>query len=187
MTGLARVNFHELVPEYDETDPEGYRAGMARFGPALGASQMGASLYELPPGQSICPYHYEYPEEEWLLVVAGRVTRAPSRRRGGARRGRHRLLPAGARRRAQGHVPRRRDGAGRHDLDEADAGDRRLPRQRQGRDLARRRPRPADDAPRHARVLRRRGRGEPVGRGFCRGPGPRRRSAARPCRARAAP
>ena len=61
VAGLRRVNFHELVPEYDDTDPEGYRAGMARFGPALGASQMGASLYELPPGQSICPYHYEYP------------------------------------------------------------------------------------------------------------------------------
>ena len=30
---------------------------------------MGGSLYELPPGQSICPYHYEYPEEEWLVVV----------------------------------------------------------------------------------------------------------------------
>ena len=47
--------------------------GMARFGPALGAAQMGASPYELPPGQSICPYHYEYPEEEWLVVLDGRV------------------------------------------------------------------------------------------------------------------
>ena len=74
MTGLRRVKLDELVPEYDDTDPEGYRAGMARFGPALGASQMGASLYELPPGQSICPYHYEYPEEEWLVVLEGRVT-----------------------------------------------------------------------------------------------------------------
>jgi uncharacterized cupin superfamily protein len=70
---LPRVNLDELVLQYDETDPEGYRAGMARFGPAIGASQMGATLYELPPGQSICPYHYEYPEEEWLMVVAGRV------------------------------------------------------------------------------------------------------------------
>jgi len=70
---LPRVNLHALVPTYDESDPEGYRAGMARFGPAIGASQMGASLYELPPGQSICPYHYEYPEEEWLVVLAGRV------------------------------------------------------------------------------------------------------------------
>ena len=47
---------------------------MSRFGPSIGAVQMGASLYELPPGQSICPYHYEYPREEWLVVLAGRVT-----------------------------------------------------------------------------------------------------------------
>ena len=74
MSALQRVNLGELVPEYDDTDPEGYRAGMARFGTAVGASQMGASLYELPPGQSVCPYHYEYPEEEWLFVLSGRVT-----------------------------------------------------------------------------------------------------------------
>jgi uncharacterized cupin superfamily protein len=73
MADLRRVNYSELVPEYDDTDPDGYRAGMARFGPALGAEKLGASLYELPPGQSICPYHYEYPDEEWLLVVGGRV------------------------------------------------------------------------------------------------------------------
>jgi len=45
---------------------------MARFGPRLEASQLGASVYELPPGQAICPYHYEYAEEEWLLVLEGR-------------------------------------------------------------------------------------------------------------------
>ncbi|MBA2295078.1 MAG: cupin domain-containing protein [Actinobacteria bacterium] len=74
MDGLRRINLFELVPEYDESDPEGYRVGATRLGPALGASQMGASLYDLPPGQSICPYHYEYPEEEWLVVLAGHVT-----------------------------------------------------------------------------------------------------------------
>ena len=42
---------------------------MDRFGPKIGATQLGGSVYELPPGQSICPYHYEYPEEEWLLVA----------------------------------------------------------------------------------------------------------------------
>ena len=31
-------------------------------------------MYELPPGQSICPYHYENAEEEWLIVLAGRPT-----------------------------------------------------------------------------------------------------------------
>lgn len=74
MSGLTGINLDELVPEYDDADPAGFRAGMSRFGPAIGASQMGASLYELPPGQSICPYHYEYPEEEWLVVLHGRVT-----------------------------------------------------------------------------------------------------------------
>jgi uncharacterized cupin superfamily protein len=71
---LARVNLEAVTPEYDETDPEGYRAGSSRLGPPIGATQLGASIYELPPGQSICPYHYEYPDEEWLLVLAGRVT-----------------------------------------------------------------------------------------------------------------
>jgi uncharacterized cupin superfamily protein len=32
------------------------------------------SVYELPPGEAIGPYHYEDPEEEWLLVVDGRPT-----------------------------------------------------------------------------------------------------------------
>ncbi len=44
---------------------------MYRFGAQLGAQQTGSSLYELAPGQALCPYHYEYGEEEWLLVVAG--------------------------------------------------------------------------------------------------------------------
>ncbi|MDQ3742512.1 MAG: cupin domain-containing protein [Actinomycetota bacterium] len=59
---------------YDDQDPEGFRAGMFRPGPGFGAKDSGATLYELPPGQAICPYHYEYGEEEWLLVVAGRPT-----------------------------------------------------------------------------------------------------------------
>ncbi len=45
---------------------------MFRFGPMVGATQTGATVYELPSGQSICPYHYEYGEEEWLLVLEGR-------------------------------------------------------------------------------------------------------------------
>jgi uncharacterized cupin superfamily protein len=57
---------------YDPEDPDGFRAGLFRFGPLVGAQKLGASLYELPPGQALCPYHYEYAEEEWLLVVSGR-------------------------------------------------------------------------------------------------------------------
>jgi uncharacterized cupin superfamily protein len=47
---------------------------MARLGPGLGAEQMGTSVYEIPPGQALCPYHYEYAEEEWLLVLEGKPT-----------------------------------------------------------------------------------------------------------------
>jgi uncharacterized cupin superfamily protein len=40
----------------------------------VGAASTGMSVYELPPGQAIGPYHYENPEEEWLLVLAGKPT-----------------------------------------------------------------------------------------------------------------
>jgi uncharacterized cupin superfamily protein len=40
----------------------------------LGAARTGLSIYELPPGQAVGPYHYEDPEEEWLLVVSGTPT-----------------------------------------------------------------------------------------------------------------
>ena len=64
---------------YDDTDPEGYHAGALKLGPLVGGSAVGASVYELPPGQALCPYHYEYGDEEWLLVLAGTPTlRRPS-------------------------------------------------------------------------------------------------------------
>jgi uncharacterized cupin superfamily protein len=71
-------NLHAATPEWDEADPEGYRCGMSRFGKQIGAATIGGSLYELPPAQSICPYHYEYGNEEWLIVLEGRpVLRHP--------------------------------------------------------------------------------------------------------------
>jgi uncharacterized cupin superfamily protein len=71
---LKRVNIADPAFSYDEAKPEGFRGGIFRFGRLLGAEQLGTSLYELPPGQAICPYHYEYGEEEWLLVLSGRPT-----------------------------------------------------------------------------------------------------------------
>jgi uncharacterized cupin superfamily protein len=71
---MPRLNLSAAAFTYDAEDPDGFRAGMARLGPGLGATATGASLYELPPGQALCPYHYEYGEEEWLLVVEGRPT-----------------------------------------------------------------------------------------------------------------
>ena len=71
---MHRVSFADpdLTLEVDPADPPGFRAAMARVGPQLGATQTGMSLYEIPPGEAICPYHYEHAEEEWLLVLSGR-------------------------------------------------------------------------------------------------------------------
>lgn len=53
--------------------PEG-RLDVAR---ALGSSDYEMFIYDLEPGRSSSPYHYEY-AEEWVLVVDGTVTlRAP--------------------------------------------------------------------------------------------------------------
>jgi len=71
---MKRVNIAEPEFDYDEADPDGYRAGLLRPGPGFGAEQTGTSVYDLPPGQAVCPYHYEYAEEEWLLVLDGRPT-----------------------------------------------------------------------------------------------------------------
>jgi uncharacterized cupin superfamily protein len=70
---MLKFNVFDAAFEYDDTDPEPYKAGMNRFGPAIGAARIGATVYELPPGQSLCPYHYES-EEEWVLVLQGQVT-----------------------------------------------------------------------------------------------------------------
>jgi uncharacterized cupin superfamily protein len=75
---MGKVNIANPEFDYDDEDPEGFRAGLFRFGKQLGAEKTGTSVYELPPGQQICPYHYEYPEEEWLIVLQGRpILRTP--------------------------------------------------------------------------------------------------------------
>ena len=74
-----RVNLFSAELAYDEGDPDGYVAGYLRFGESIGASMLGGTIYELGPGQSNCPYHYEYGNEEWLIVLDGTLTvRRPS-------------------------------------------------------------------------------------------------------------
>jgi uncharacterized cupin superfamily protein len=57
---------------YDADDPDGYRAGVAMVGREAGGSAQNVKVYEIPPGQSLCPYHYEF-EEEWLVVISGEL------------------------------------------------------------------------------------------------------------------
>jgi uncharacterized cupin superfamily protein len=71
---VRKLNVADPKFEYDGEDPDGFRAGLARLGKVLGAAESGISVYELPPGQAVCPYHYECGEEEWLLVLEGSPT-----------------------------------------------------------------------------------------------------------------
>jgi len=68
------ANVHGVEVEWDPSDPAGFAPGAARLGPRLGAAGIGLTVYELPPGQSICPYHYEVGCEEWLLCLTGEPT-----------------------------------------------------------------------------------------------------------------
>ena len=72
--GLQSVNVATYECKQFPSLPDGFRPEIARVGKLLGSARTGMSIYELPPGQAIGPYHYEDPEEEWLLVIAGRPT-----------------------------------------------------------------------------------------------------------------
>jgi uncharacterized cupin superfamily protein len=69
---MRRVNISNPDFQFDSDDPDGFRVGMFRLGKTVGAERTGTTVYELPPGELLCPYHYEYGEEEWLLVLHGR-------------------------------------------------------------------------------------------------------------------
>jgi uncharacterized cupin superfamily protein len=71
---LTDVNLFAVELTLDEGDPDGYHTAYGRIGPLVRSSRLGLSVYELPPGQSICPYHWEAGDEEWLIVLAGRPT-----------------------------------------------------------------------------------------------------------------
>jgi len=53
-------------------DHDGFRANRFRIGQRLGTERLGASVWEVEPGQAAYPYHLHLTEEELLLVLAGR-------------------------------------------------------------------------------------------------------------------
>lgn len=71
---VRRANLATITCDPRPHLPDGFRRSSTRVGASLGAARTGLSVYELPPGQAIGPYHYEDPEEEWLLVVSGTPT-----------------------------------------------------------------------------------------------------------------
>jgi uncharacterized cupin superfamily protein len=65
--------FHDETSA-DESAPPGYSVQEAQLAPRLDAARLAMTVYDLPPGQAICPYHFHWGDEEWLVVVAGAPT-----------------------------------------------------------------------------------------------------------------
>jgi uncharacterized cupin superfamily protein len=61
----------ELPREPEDQRRAGYSEYWLRFGPMIGATNIGMTIIELKDGERICPYHYELGNEEWLIVLEG--------------------------------------------------------------------------------------------------------------------
>jgi uncharacterized cupin superfamily protein len=60
-------------PEFDDREERpGFAYQRARLGRHAGAQRLGASLYEVPPGEATFPYHAHTANEEMLIVLRGR-------------------------------------------------------------------------------------------------------------------
>jgi uncharacterized cupin superfamily protein len=62
---------HETELDWAETDEGDARFRRKQLGQAAGGDALGASLYELPPGEQSWPYHYHTGNEEAIHVLAG--------------------------------------------------------------------------------------------------------------------
>ncbi len=67
------ANIYEPVWD-DESDREGFSYKDCWLGEQAGSERLGASLYEIEPGQATFPYHWHTANEEVLLVLAGTLT-----------------------------------------------------------------------------------------------------------------
>lgn len=62
-------------PEWDRTeDREGWRTKDAWVGAHIDAELIGASMYEVEPGDKQAPFHTHHANEEWVIVLRGEPT-----------------------------------------------------------------------------------------------------------------
>jgi uncharacterized cupin superfamily protein len=70
---LQTFNLFNGETEKVPTGAPGDQGRAARVGSKLGAEKLGMSVYDLPPGAAIGPYHLEWTHEEMLIALTGRV------------------------------------------------------------------------------------------------------------------
>src|SRR5262245_1507890 len=62
-------------PDWESTqEQEGFRTQRASLGHQAGSDRLGASLFEIEPGNAAFPLHFHLGNEEMLIVIAGTAT-----------------------------------------------------------------------------------------------------------------
>jgi uncharacterized cupin superfamily protein len=54
--------------------PAGFASLYRPVRPEVGGDELGCSVYDVPPGEQLWPYHWHLGNEEWAVVVAGKPT-----------------------------------------------------------------------------------------------------------------
>jgi uncharacterized cupin superfamily protein len=68
------MNLREVAVPSAEGMPPGFAMGDVSARERTGDELIGASLYELEPGNQLWPYHFHVGNEEWAIVVSGTPT-----------------------------------------------------------------------------------------------------------------
>jgi uncharacterized cupin superfamily protein len=67
------MNLRDLELEPVDGAPPGHAFAVRSLTRELGATRTGLSVYAVPPGEKTWPYHFELGEEEWIVVIEGRI------------------------------------------------------------------------------------------------------------------
>jgi uncharacterized cupin superfamily protein len=67
---LANVFEPDFDPA-DATEVPGFNRRRARIGRQAGSRRLGASVYEIPAGEALGPYHWQAANEEMIVVLSG--------------------------------------------------------------------------------------------------------------------
>jgi uncharacterized cupin superfamily protein len=68
------VNLRDCELRVEDDRPAGFRFAQRSIRPEVGGEEIGCTIYELPPGEQLWPYHWHLANEEWAVVVAGKPT-----------------------------------------------------------------------------------------------------------------
>jgi uncharacterized cupin superfamily protein len=97
VSGGERVqNLLSLTLEEMPDSPPGHRFAGVPLTRLVGSVATGMGIYEIEPGNSSWPYHFEVTEEEWLIVIEGELTLRTPEGEAVLRSGDVACFPAGA-------------------------------------------------------------------------------------------